>query len=88
MSTFVRLRVVSGQKRVLVGTIVPRPGMVTSAGVVARTTPETVVFRGGSRRRSTRDVTVTVTEARKWGYPNAVGSVELVRLKPARQLAA
>jgi hypothetical protein len=76
MST-VKLNVVAGQTRDVVGTIVPQPGMLTSAGVVARVSGSTVYFEGGAYRRSLGGVTVRHTEARKFGYPAAAGSERL-----------
>lgn len=69
-----KLNVVAGQKRELVGTIAPQVGMLTSAGVISRVTEQTVYF-GDAARRNLTGITVRHTEARKYGYPNSKGSV-------------
>ncbi len=68
------LNVVAGQKRELVGTVVPQPGMLTSAGQIDRIVGRTVYFKNGSYRRNLSGVTVRHSEAFAFGYPHAQGS--------------
>lgn len=73
MSNNIRLGVVSGQRRLPVGSIEPRVGMRTSVGNVTRVSGQTVYVRddatGKSRGiRNLSGVTVAVSEARKFGY--------------------
>lgn len=72
------LSVLHGQQRVRVGTIQPKEGMATNKGVISRVTKLGSVIIGSRRYRqhdgTIGKLSVTLTEARKHGYPNAVGS--------------
>lgn len=70
----VTVKVVAGQKREEVGRVKLEPEMVTSVGEVLRVTPAGTVFykdknTGEERRLKSLDgVTVTLSEARRFGY--------------------
>jgi hypothetical protein len=71
----VTLSVVSGAKKMEVGSIQAEPGLRTSSGRIERITPGgSLVFDDGTRVRSTQGVTVAHSEATRWGYPDSPGS--------------
>lgn len=62
-----QLNVVAGRGRELVGTITPLPNLRTSEGRIERVSGKSITI-DGRRVTNLSNVTVTLTEARKFGF--------------------
>lgn len=95
MSTDINISVLAGQKRVEVGTVPVKAGMLTNLGKVQKVTPSGTVFIETTEGKVTRTrvldkLKVRLTEARKCGYPDADGCQQFkeVLVRQRKQLVS
>jgi hypothetical protein len=78
------LKVISRKQSNVVGAILPRVGMLTNEGPISKVTKAGTVFVGDQQYRKTEGLSVRHTEALKFGYPHAEGSIRHVSVNIRR----
>lgn len=82
------LSVVQGQKRSRVGTIPAAVGMETNQGRIERLSPSKATAFTAKGKFLVKTLSITLTEARKLGYPDAPGSQVTVPVSIRRRVTS